>query len=122
MKKWTMYACVAAMALAAGCGSPFARHISGDGVDVVEVIDVQTVFKDDRMTAQISLENDDDERVRLDYKVTWKDARGMAVAPDSPTSAKQRLSFAPYERKDVSFVAPNNDCADFHVLLMEVDD
>ncbi len=122
MKKWTIYSCAAALMLAAGCASPYARHVSGNGADDVDILDVQTMFDDGRMKAQVVLENDDDERLRLDYKVTWRNVQGMAVAQDSPTSSKQRLSFAPYEVKDVFFVAPNNDCADFHILLMEVDD
>ncbi len=122
MKTWTMLSCVAALVLASGCGSRYAKHVSGNGADEVEILDVMTVFNDGRMKAQVSLENDDDDRLRLDYKVTWTDAHGMAVASDSPTSMKQRLSFAPYERKDISFVAPNDACADFHMLLLEVDD
>ncbi len=107
--------------LLAGCASPYARHVSGPGADEVTVEDVRTDREDGRLSAQVSLRNDDDDPLRLRYRFTWLDARGMAVGLDSPTDAWRTLSLAPYELRYLRAVAPTADCADFRLYLQELD-
>lgn len=117
--------CLPALAVASiltvGCAGPYARHVTGPGADEVIIEDVRTDRENGRLSAQVSLRNDDDDPLRLRYRFTWLDASGMAVGVGTPTDAWLTLSLAPYELRYLRAVAPTEDCADFRLYLQEFD-
>lgn len=120
-----MKTCFPALALAAlllgGCAGPYAKHVTGPGADEVTVEEVRTDREGGRLSAQVTLRNDDDDPLRLRYRITWLDAKGMAVGIGSPTDAWLTISLAPYELRYLRASAPNEDCADFRLYLQEME-
>lgn len=121
MKTSRLPALALAALLLGGCASPYARHVSGPGADEVEIEDVRTDRENGRLSAQVTLRNDDDDPIRLRYRFTWLDAKGMAVGTGSPTDAWLTLSLAPYELRYLRASAPNAECADFRLYLQELE-
>lgn len=108
---------IAAAALAlAGCGS---SRVYGPGTDAVDVLGLQTARDNGTLTAQVQIQNPDDEPLQLRYRFTWVDGLGRPVGQGSPTDTLQTLSLAPLERRYISAPAPSADCADFQIYLQE---
>ncbi len=109
------------LALLSGCAHPYAKHISGPGLDDVTVEDIRAQIEEGRLSAQVCLYNEDDDPVRLRYRVTWLNASGLAIGLGSPTDAWLSTSLAPQERRYLRITAPSNEAADFHIYVQELD-
>ncbi len=118
MRQIPLLAAAAALALA-GCAGPYADHVSGPGADAVKVMDVRTVREPNSLSAQVTLANEDSDPLRLRYRFTWLDARGLAVGEGTPASDLRLLSLAPYEIRYLRATAPSGDCEDFRLYLQE---
>ncbi len=122
MKKLTVLAMFALATVFAGCCSMYKNHVTGPGADELTIESARTTIIDGRMTAQVTLTNDDDEPMTMRYRIVWKNAAGMTVSDGNPASSWQSITFAPYECKDIVKPAPMDGCADFRLYLEEPQD
>ena len=82
---------------------------------------MQTARKDCALTAQVQIQNPDDEPMQVRYRFTWLDSLGQPVGQGSPTDNLQTLSLAPLERRFIAAPAPSGDCMDFQLYLQELE-
>ena len=118
MRPLPLLAACAALALA-GCAGPYATHVSGPGADAVDVLDVRTVREPNSLSAQVTLANESSDPLRLRYRFSWLDGRGLSVGEGTPATAFQTLSLAPYEIRYLRATAPSGECEDFRLYLQE---
>ena len=110
---------IAAAAVAlVGCGTP---RVYGPGADAVDVMSMQTARKNGALTAQVQIQNPEDEPMQVRYRFTWLDSLGQPVGQGSPTDNLQTLSLAPLERRFIAAPAPSGDCMDFQLYLQELE-
>ncbi len=122
MKKATLLTLIALATLFVGCCSKYQHHVTGPGADEVEINDARTYVQDGRTMAQITLTNDDDEAMTMRYRISWRNAVGMQVSDGNPAAGWQTVTFMPFERKDITKIAPMDGCTDFLFYLDEPED
>ena len=123
MKKYLLLALAPLLLLGCATSNPWPMNVTGPGVDEVNVLDVRATREGERLHFQVTLQNDDDDDpLRLRYRVTWLDSNFIAVGQDTAISDWRVLNFAPGERRFITGTAPTAACATFDVYLQEIDD